>query len=371
MKRQTAFLLSVLCLPWAVVAGPFFDVIDISLDLPENSGSQTVDLRDDGTVSGMLLGSGSRWKPVVWRSNGAVEVFDLGFYEEYFVRAGNAAGVMVGQLPGTALGWARSGDVLACIPTVLGCGANGLYLASIGNDINEAGVFVGQHAVAVPGGGFRFEAYRGRANANGGFILQGLGLFHGEFNTSAQAVDNLGRIVGFATIDAAVAEQLALLWMDGVVFALGPPGRNRRPTAISDSGHVVGTERAAGGGFGGFFGLRWHADQPEHPGDILPSLPGAISSTPQDVNSDGSIVGTAFLDDSSLGGRGWLLEDGTLYDLNALMESESPWLILSANAINSRGDIAATARFNALPGTRAVVLRRQLEADIFACGFAK
>lgn len=371
MRQRPALALLLLACGLPVQADPRFEVVDLSAHLPANGGSQLIDLRDNGTASGMLL-SGSRWKPVVWHghADGGVEVFDGGFYDEHFLRAGNGNGLIVGQLPGSSVGWARVGNALQCIPTPNGCGAAALYLASLGNDVNEAGEIVGQRALALPGGGFRFEAYRAVIDSQGGFDFQGLGLYEGSFNTSAQAIDNLGRIAGFATLNAVGAEQQALLWTSDGVRLLGPPGRNRRPTAISDSGHVVGVERGPGNGPGGFFALRWHIDDPMQPGTVLPALPGAVSSFASDVNDAGSVVGHAQLDDSPLGGRGWLLEDGALYDLNDLLPPGSPWLVLAANAINNPGDIAATARFGALPGTRAVLLRRQPHDAIFASSFA-
>lgn len=360
-------LLMALVLP--AHATPSFDVVDLSQSLPANGGSQLLDLRDNGTASGMLLGAGSRWKPVVWRSDGSVEVFDGGFYDEFYVRAGNGSGLLVGQLPGSSIGWARVGATLQCIPTPLGCGAPALYLASIGNDVNDDGVIVGQRAFALPGGGYRFEAYRARIDGQGGFVFQGLGLYEGQYDTSAQAIDPLGRIVGSASIDAASARQQALLWTEAGVQPLGPPGRNRRPTAISASGHIVGTERGAGGS-AGFFGLRWHADDPGNPGEPLPALAGSISSMPADVNDDGSVVGTAQFDASPVGGRGWLLEDGVVHALSDLLPPGSPWQVLAAHAINSQGDIAATARLPDSAGSRAVLLRRRDDDGIFASGFA-
>lgn len=367
MGRSVPFVfLLALALPAA--ATPSFEVVELHATLPANAGSQLLDLRDNGTASGMLL-AGSRWKPVIWRSDGNVEVFGGGFYDEFYLRAGNGSGLVVGQLPGSSIGWARVGDDLQCIPTPLGCGAPALYLASIGNDVNEDGVIVGQRAVALPGGGYRFEAYRAVVDGQGSFEFQSLGLYQDQFGTSAEAIDNLGRIAGIASIDAGAAQQQVVLWTGDGVQALGPPGRNRRPTAISDSGHIVGTQRGPGG-TAGFFGLRWHVDDPANPGELLPSLAGATSSMPTDVNDAGSIVGTAQLDASPVGGRGWLLEDGSLHDLNDLLPPGSPWLVLAASAINNQGDIAATARFGSSAGTRAVLLRRQADDGIFASDFA-
>lgn len=367
MGRIVALAL-LLALAVPVQGAPRFELVDLGAALPANEGSQLLDLRDNGTASGMLL-AGSRWKPVIWHADGTVQVFNGGFYDEFYLRAGNGAGLLVGQLPGSSIGWARVGDALQCIPTPVGCGAPALYLASIGNDVNEDGVIVGQRAVALPGGGYRFEAYRAVVDGQGTFQFQSLGLYQEQFGTSAQAIDDLGRIAGVATIDAASAHQQVLLWTDAGVQALGPPGRYRRPTAISESGHIVGAERGPGG-TAGFFGLRWHVDDPANPGDLLPALAGAISSMPADVNDAGSIVGSAQFDASPVGGRGWLLEDGTVHELDQLLPAGSPWRILAANAINGRGDIAATARFGSTPGTRAVLLRRQDHDGIFASGFA-
>lgn len=345
-----------------------YEVMDLSALLPPNGGSQLVDLRDNGTASGMLIGSGERWKPVVWRADGRVEVFDQGFYDELFVRAGNGSGMIVGQYPGSTLGWARAGDSLACVPTAAGCGFAALYLASIALDVNEAGVFVGQQALPVPGGAYRFEAYRGEVDASGQFILSGLGLHQGRFDTAALTIDNLGRVAGFATLNAAGAQQQALLWVGQEVRELGPPGPYRRATAIADSGHIVGEQRATGAN-AGFFGLRWHVDQPDDPGQVLPSLPFALSSSARAVNDAGWVVGTATTGAGPLDQVGWLLEDGRVHDLNELLPPGNPWRILAANAIDGAGHIAAVARLADTPGTRAVVLRRLPQQLIFAHSF--
>jgi hypothetical protein len=208
-------------------------------------------------------------------------------------------------------------------------------------------------------------------DAQGSFDLVGLGLYQGEFNTAARAIDDLDRIAGFATLNAGSAEQQALLWLDHEIRELGPPGRNRRPTAISNSGHIVGEERTPGAGYAGFFGLRWHVDQPAQAGELLPALPASISSSPRDVNDNGWIVGTAITGSGPLDQRGWLLDDTGLHDLNDLLPPDGDdWLILSANAIDNTGNIAATARYADTPGTRAVILRPVSNDHIFAHDFA-
>jgi hypothetical protein len=92
----------------------------------------------------------------------------------------------------------------------------------------------------------------------------------------------------------------------------------------------------------------------------LPALPASISSSPRDVNDNGWIVGTAITGSGPLDQRDWLLDDTGLHDLNDLLAPGGAWLILSANAIDNTGNIAATAR------TRAVILRPLSHDAIFA-----
>lgn len=369
MRPRRLLLLLALILGASSAQAQLFELVDLSLVLPVNAGSSAVDLRDNGTVTGALTDIGGRQKPVVWRADGGVEVFDAGFYEERYVRAGNGAGTIVGVFPASSLGWVRIGSALRCIPTPFDCeSTNSLYLASSGLDINEAGTFVGTQALPLPDGGFRFQAYRGEVSAAGNVETLGLGLLHGELNTTATAINDAGQIVGHATLNAQTAEQQPLLWVDGQVRLLGVPGRNRSPVAVSDTGLVVGVQRAAGGG-NRFVGLRWRTDDPEQPGDFLPDLPDALTSRPSDVNDAGDIVGTAFVGPGNLDGRGWLLRDGELIALNELVVSDQPWQILAANAINNRGEIAASASLPGQPGTRAVLLLPRGAGLVFHSGF--
>jgi len=362
-----AILLALLAASFAQAQS--FDLVDLSQALPANAGSSTQDLRDNGTVTGSLVGGGGRQKPVVWRADGSIEVFDGGFYDQRFVRAGNASGTIVGVFPASSVGWVRSGAELRCIPTPFDCETvNSLYLASSGSDINEAGDFVGSQALPLPGGGFRFQAYRGAVSSTGSVETEGLGLLDGAFDTSATAINDTGHVVGHATLDAQTSEQQPLVWVDGQARRLGVPGRNRSPVAVSDSGIVVGVERAAGGG-NRFVGLRWNADQPDQPGELLPELPGVLSSRPTDVNDDGAIVGTALVGPGNLDSRGWLLRDGVLTALSDLVASDLPWQILAASAINNRGEVAATAYLAGQSGTRAVLLLPRHGERVFHSGF--
>ncbi len=361
-------LVSGTLLPGLALAEPAFDVIDLSLTLPANHGSAAIDVRDNGVAAGSLTEFG-RFKPVVWREDGSVEVFNDGFYDGRHVRAGNGSGVIVGSFPGSSLGWVRIGNQLRCIPTPFDCETvNSLYLSSISNDINDAGVFVGSQALELAGGGFRFQAYRAQIDATGSFQIEGLGLLDEQFNTTAWAINELGQVVATASVNAQTSEYQPLLHSEQGWQRLGPSGRFRTPVAISDSGHIVGAEYEAGGG-PGQFGLRWHVSTPDAPGELLPAIEGAISSRPTDVNNAGEIVGTAFIGPGNLDGRAWLLRDDVAFDLNNLIE-DGDWLVLAANAINNAGVIAATARYGNEPATRAILLRPRQADMIFRSSFA-
>ena len=74
----------------------------------------------------------------------------------------------------------------------------------------------------------------------------------------------------------------------------------------------------------------------------LGTLGGAESSA-ADVNNHGQIVGWSL----NAGGerRAFLFANGTMVDLNTLLEPESGWVLLSANAINDAGQIAGEGQF--------------------------
>jgi hypothetical protein len=364
-------LLSVLFL-WVplAVSAEAYRLVDISPLLPPSSRSIAVDLRDNGTISGMLEGSGGRLKPFVVHGDGRVEVFDSGFYDEHYVRAGNGAGTLVGSYPGSSVGWARIGSELACIPTPLPCGSASLYLSSIPWAINEDGVLVGSQSLQQPDGSFRSQGYRASADSGGAIQVHGLGRWLDQFDTAATVIGEgpQPRVLGFAVTDAATSEYQPLQWQNSGWVALGAAGRNRVPIAVNAAGVAVGAVRGPSGQ-AGFSGLRWDLGDSTNPGEPLPDFPGASSTRPSDINGRSEIVGAATIGAGPIDTRGWLLRAGVLTALNDLLLADPAWIILTAAAINEAGQIAATARFGSQPGTRVVLLIPEPADAIFRHSF--
>ncbi len=362
-------LLSILSLP-AALGAQTYRVVDVSESLPPAVRSIAVDLRDNGTFSGMLEGSGGRLKPFVVHGDGQVEIFDSGFYDEHYVRAGNGSGRLVGQYPGSSVGWVRTGSELSCVPTPLPCGSASLYLSSMPWAINEDGVFVGSQSLPPPDGFSRSQGYRASIDAQGAIQIHGLGRWMDQFDTVATVIGEGPQplILGFAVTHAATSEYQPLLWQASGWIALGVAGRNRMPIAVNAAGSAVGAVRGPGGQ-AGFIGLLWDLGDPSAAGDLLPEYPGASSTRPSDINGRSEIIGSATIGHGPLDTRGWLLRDGTLVALDDLLPDFPQWTILSAVAITEDGRIAATARFGSTPGTRAVMLIPELEDSIFRHSF--
>ena len=67
------------------------------------------------------------------------------------------------------------------------------------------------------------------------------------------------------------------------------------------------------------------------------------SVAPSAINDNGTIVGNYFLNDSPRDMRGYIFKNGVFTDLNTYLAEKSDWIIRSAIAINSCGQIAANA----------------------------
>jgi probable HAF family extracellular repeat protein len=107
-------------------------------------------------------------------------------------------------------------------------------------------------------------------------------------------------------------------------------------TAINASGIVVGAKLQALGGARHAF---------RHTGSDFEDLGtlGGTNSVARDINADGVIVGEAQLADGSF--HAFRYTAGTMVDLNTLLPASSGWELLSANAINNRGEIVGQGRF--------------------------
>ena len=86
----------------------------------------------------------------------------------------------------------------------------------------------------------------------------------------------------------------------------------------------------------------------------LKTLPGGSLSAAFGINNHGLVVGTS--DGSEGDSRAVAWEHGRVVDLNALLPSNSPWRLTTANAVNDRGVIVGSGRIG--DETHAFVLVR-------------
>ena len=175
--------------------------------------------------------------------------------------------------------------------------------SSAANDINDSGVVVGSsYTDQLTPLGFMQHPFVWQ---NG--VMTDLGLLDGDEDGGAAAINNVGQIVGASgRTDPDTYESFyrAFIYSNGVMTALAVPSWEAHAGDINDAGVVVGTMRA-GGGFSNF--------------------------------------------------HGWVYVDGTVTNLNTLVQPGSGLHIAYANAINNAGQIAATA-FDAQGRYHAVLL---------------
>jgi probable HAF family extracellular repeat protein len=120
---------------------------------------------------------------------------------------------------------------------------------------------------------------------------------------------------------------------------LGGAGWNT-PMAINNAGAVVGFSDLPGDLSGGVLTPNFQSFLWTHDGGIvnLGTLSGDPQSEATGINDFGQIVGTSFNPNTGAS-RVYLGQDGTLYDLNTLVQPNAPLYLLASGDINDRGEI--------------------------------
>lgn len=171
--------------------------------------------------------------------------------------------------------------------------------------------------------------------------------FPGDPDGAATAINDEGDVVGISgTCDVAVgalSARHALLWHDGKVTDLGSFGGKgwNTPMAINNRGDVVGFSDFAGDLSGGVLTPNFHAflwNRETGRMTDIGVLPGDNLSEALDINDRGQVVGISI---PSL--HAFIYENGRLRDLNKLIPSNSPLMLLEGGGINNRGQITGQA----------------------------
>jgi probable HAF family extracellular repeat protein/T5SS/PEP-CTERM-associated repeat protein len=245
----------------------------------------------------------------------------------------------------------------------------GVYSRAYG--VNDDGQVVG---VSATGNG-RFHAFLWQ---NGS--MQDLGTLGGGIVSIAFGINNSGQVVGHS--DTSAYQLHAFLWNGGMTdLGTLSGGDASWGYGINDNGQAVGGSRIAAypditahaflwsGGMQDLGTLGWKhsiAYGINDNGQVVGRLAnddqtwnaflwnggmqglGGTQSTAADINNDGLIVGES-------GGQAVLWENGQLKNLNSLIDANSGWVLLSARAINEKGQIVGKGSFNGQ--TRAFMLK--------------
>lgn len=189
--------------------------------------------------------------------------------------------------------------------------------------------------------------------ASHAFLLQGgkmedLGTL-GGIHSHAYGVNDAGQVVGYSSLQGNRVVR-AFLWHGGAMLDLGmlPGFAESEARAINSAGLVVGTVKTNTADIirtrrpATTRAFLWSAGEGM---TELGTLPGGTNSDASGVNDLGQIVGAA----STAKERpyhAFLYEKGRMYDLNDLIPQGGGWELITANAINDKGQIAGYGYFS-------------------------
>ncbi len=179
-------------------------------------------------------------------------------------------------------------------------------------------------------------------------LVQKLPPYHGDKVSAAIGINSIGQVVGAsgacAPISPAIASH-AVLWNNGTPISIGSLGGKLGNVAyaINSAGQVAGVSDLKGDNTAhAFF---WQSGQ----GMLdLGTLPGDFLSIAYSINDSGQVVGSSC--DVNFNCRAFLWQNGSMYDLNALISSTSSLYLVSANDLNNYGEIVGQA-FDQKSGT--------------------
>jgi probable HAF family extracellular repeat protein len=198
-----------------------------------------------------------------------------------------------------------------------------------GNDINNAGVVVGQTQTAINQGAHAFVTV-GNTMVDLG-VLPGVSLESAV--SEAVAINDAGEIVGWATANPTLLYEHAVFWSAAhVIHDLGTLGGNTSTAVdINASGQVVGMSDVAGGGQHGFIWTSGGGMQD------LTTLLGYPASGVAAINDAGQIAGSYVAPSGET--HAFLYTPGSgLLDLGTLGGNAS-----SATGLNAQGDVVGSS----------------------------
>jgi len=245
-----------------------------------------------------------------------------------------------GQVVGTSYGYSETAPIRGFLysgGTMSAIQAPGSTYAF---GINNAGTVVGGWTVTTSEGDTFQHAY-----TYAGGVFTDLGTLPIGDGSRAYAINSAGMVVGAAanTFNGAPNfPENPFIYRNGTMTDMGNLGGIfSNATSINDHGQAVGY---AGVDFGGQSDEIYSRTAFLYQDGVLRDLGGLApyrSSNATDINNLGQVVGAAGLADGDA--HAFLYENGSMIDLNTLIDPASGWTIQDAAAINDLQQIAATA----------------------------
>lgn len=320
------------------------------------------DISDTGFVTGnSRKAGGTQLFPYVWQAGVVEEIPILPDVPTFGRGFGvNNAGVVAGE---SGNGPSKAFHYDSMTNTIVDLGGLPGGSGGVANDINNAGFVVG-----AASNGQSVRAFISDGTPGGPLVDLGTPL--GTENSFARAygISQSGVIAGIARNASDTASEPTLWLEDGLggytPTTIGSPAGSVFGEAIAatDDGRAVGqysdpvSSRTRAFFYDGMSSIDL---------GILPSEPTFVHSRARDINTAGQIVGyvAQFDNAPSFGGAAVLWEGGAVFDLNELIPAGSGWDLLSAEGINSQGQIVG---FGTIGGeTRAFVLTPVPEPSSF------
>ena len=168
-------------------------------------------------------------------------------------------------------------------------------------------------------------------------------------DSAATAINDLGSVVGISgicenSVGALSAEHM-VLWENGIPHQLPTLGGSawNTPMMLNDADAVVGFSDRPGDNNGNNFNGHAFLWTPKEGTSDLGTLPGDAVSYAYSINNRNQIVGQSCTPGCA-SSRAFLYQHGTMYDLNALLDSSSAsYSLIFANDINDEGTITGLA----------------------------
>lgn len=171
----------------------------------------------------------------------------------------------------------------------------------------------------------------------------------GDPDSAATAINARGDVVGISGICenavGALSAEHMVLWRNGVPMEIPNLGGSawNTPMMLNDAGAVVGFSDRPGDNNGTNFNGHAFLWTSQGGTKDLGTLSGDAVSYAYSINNRAQIVGQS-CKPGCAGSRAFLYQNGTMYDLNGLLDSaSSAYALIFANDINDEGQIAGLA----------------------------